>query len=70
MDQEFVSVLVVGAGPTGLTVANLLGQYGIETLLVERNLGLSDFPRAISIDDEGLRICQALGLRSDRKSVV
>jgi len=65
MDQEFVSILVVGAGPTGLTVANLLGQYSIETLLVERNLGLSDFPRAISIDDEGLRICQALGLREE-----
>ncbi len=65
MDQEFVSVLIVDAGPTGLTVANLLGQYGIETLLVERNLGLSDFPRAISIDDEGLRICQALGLREE-----
>jgi len=65
MDQEFVSILVVGAGPTGLTVANLLGQYGIETLLIERNLGLSDFPRAISIDDEGLRICQALGLREE-----
>jgi 3-(3-hydroxy-phenyl)propionate hydroxylase len=65
MDQEFVCVLVIGAGPTGLTVANLLGQYGIETLLVERNVELSDFPRAISIDDEGLRICQALGLHEE-----
>jgi 3-(3-hydroxy-phenyl)propionate hydroxylase len=56
-----VSVLIVGAGPTGLVAANLLGLYGIKTLLIERNPALSTFPRAISIDDEGLRICQALG---------
>ncbi|GCF11165.1 bifunctional 3-(3-hydroxy-phenyl)propionate/3-hydroxycinnamic acid hydroxylase MhpA [Dictyobacter arantiisoli] len=61
-DNSF-DVLIVGAGPTGLTVANLLGQYRIKVLLIERNQGLYSFPRAISIDDEGLRICQALGLR-------
>jgi 3-(3-hydroxy-phenyl)propionate hydroxylase len=62
---EFVPVLIVGAGPTGLTAANLLGQYGIRVLLIERAEGLCSFPRAISIDDEGLRICQALGLREE-----
>ena len=55
-------VAIIGAGPTGLTAANLLGQAGIETLLIERNARLSADPRAITIDDEGLRICQALGL--------
>jgi 3-(3-hydroxy-phenyl)propionate hydroxylase len=63
--EECVSVLIVGAGPTGLTAANLLGLYGIDTLLIERNTELNGFPRAISIDDEGLRICQALGLREE-----
>jgi 3-(3-hydroxy-phenyl)propionate hydroxylase len=65
MANKFVPVVIIGAGPTGLTAANLLGQYGIETLLVERNTALSDLPRAITIDDEGLRICQALGLRGE-----
>jgi 3-(3-hydroxy-phenyl)propionate hydroxylase len=65
MDRKFVSVLIIGAGPTGLTAANLLGLYGIDTLLIERNTELNGFPRAISIDDEGLRICQALGLREE-----
>ena len=55
-------VLVVGAGPTGLTAANLLGQAGIGTVLVERNEGTVDEPRAVSIDDEGLRTIQAIGL--------
>jgi len=62
---EFVPVLIVGAGPTGLTAANLLGRYGIKVLLIERAERLYAFPRAISIDDEGLRICQALGLREE-----
>jgi 3-(3-hydroxy-phenyl)propionate hydroxylase len=57
-----VSVVIVGAGPTGLSAANLLGKAGIDTLLFERNATLSDMPRAISIDDEGLRTCQAMGL--------
>ncbi|QBD81559.1 bifunctional 3-(3-hydroxy-phenyl)propionate/3-hydroxycinnamic acid hydroxylase [Ktedonosporobacter rubrisoli] len=57
-----VSVIIVGAGPSGLAAANLLGLYGIETLLLERHDGLSTYPKAITIDDEGLRICQAMGL--------
>ncbi len=56
------SVVIVGAGPTGLAAANLLGQAGIDTLVLERNFGLSTFPKAIALDDEGLRICQSLGL--------
>ncbi len=57
-----VSVLIVGAGPTGLAAANFLGLADIDTLLIERNPTLSDIPRAIALDDEGLRICQNMGL--------
>lgn len=62
MNVPYFSVVIVGAGPTGLAVGNLLGAYGVDALLVERNTGLSEFPRAISLDDEGLRVCQAMGL--------
>lgn len=58
----YFSVIIVGAGPTGLAAGNLLGMMGIDTLVLERNAGLSEYPKAISIDDEGLRICQAMGL--------
>ncbi|HEY7418568.1 MAG TPA: FAD-dependent monooxygenase, partial [Ktedonobacteraceae bacterium] len=60
--HRHVAVVIVGAGPTGLVAANLLGQEGIETLLLECHPGISDIPRAITLDDEGLRICQAIGL--------
>lgn len=55
-------IVIVGAGPTGLMAANLLGKAGVATLLLEQHTGLSNEPRAITIDDEGLRICQAIGL--------
>jgi 3-(3-hydroxy-phenyl)propionate hydroxylase len=54
-------VIIVGAGPTGLTLANLLGQYGVPFLLVESNPTTEQEPRAVSIDDESLRTLQAAG---------
>src|SRR5437588_11735251 len=55
-------VLVVGAGPCGVTVANLLGVYGVRAVLIERDTEVLDFPRAVGIDDESLRTYQAAGL--------
>ncbi|MCA8883602.1 MAG: bifunctional 3-(3-hydroxy-phenyl)propionate/3-hydroxycinnamic acid hydroxylase [Rhodobacteraceae bacterium] len=57
-----VDVLVVGAGPTGLLLANLLGGMGVRTRIVERNESTVDQPRAVSIDDESMRALQAAGL--------
>ncbi|MGI9482534.1 MAG: FAD-dependent monooxygenase [Hyphomicrobiales bacterium] len=59
---DSVPVLVVGAGPTGLLCANLLGTYGAETLVVEQNETTSDLPKAVLLDDEGLRALQTTGL--------
>jgi 3-(3-hydroxy-phenyl)propionate hydroxylase len=55
-------VVVVGAGPNGLTTANLLARYGIDVLLIERNESTVQEPRAVSIDDESLRTMQAIGV--------
>lgn len=60
-----IPVAIVGAGPTGLTLANLLGVYGIACALIERNAVTVQEPRAVSIDDESLRTMQAAGLISE-----
>ena len=57
-----IPIVIVGAGPTGLTLANLLGVYGIGSVLLERNAATVHEPRAVSIDDESLRTMQAAGL--------
>jgi 3-(3-hydroxy-phenyl)propionate hydroxylase len=55
-------VVVVGGGPVGATTANLLGCLGVDTMLVDRATEVIDYPRAIGIDDEGLRTLQSAGL--------
>lgn len=58
-------VLIVGAGPAGLTLANLLGTYGVRTLVIERHDSTVREPRAVTIDDESLRTMQAAGMVDD-----
>jgi len=56
------TVAIVGAGPTGLTLGNLLGAEGVRGFVIERNQATVQEPRAVSIDDESLRTIQAAGL--------
>ncbi len=55
-------VLIVGMGPCGVTIANHLGLYGIDTILIDRMAGILDYPRAVGMDDEALRSFQTVGL--------
>jgi 3-(3-hydroxy-phenyl)propionate hydroxylase len=58
-------VLVAGAGPCGITVANLLGIYGVPAVVIDRASAILDYPRAVGVDDESLRTYQAAGLVQD-----
>ena len=60
-----VEVLVVGAGPVGLTAANLLGALNVSCLLVEQKPLTSDTPKAIAVDDEYMRVLNGLGLAGE-----
>ena len=57
-----VPVLVIGAGPVGVTLANLLGRYGTRTVVIERSPEILDYPRAVGLDDEAMRTFQAAGV--------
>lgn len=60
--MDAVDVLVVGAGPVGLTLANILGLQGVRTLVVDERATLIDYPRGVGLDDEALRTFQSIGL--------
>lgn len=58
-------VAVIGYGPTGVTAANLLGEQGLKVVVVERDAAVYARARAISTDEEVLRIWQQIGLAED-----
>jgi 3-(3-hydroxy-phenyl)propionate hydroxylase len=62
VNTRVVPVVIVGAGPTGLTAAALLAQYGVECLVLDRRVSPYSRPRAVHLDDEVYRILARLGL--------
>ncbi|MDQ8731043.1 bifunctional 3-(3-hydroxy-phenyl)propionate/3-hydroxycinnamic acid hydroxylase [Bradyrhizobium sp. LHD-71] len=57
-----VEVVIIGYGPVGATLANLLGLRGVRTLVLERESAAYHLPRAVHFDDEVMRIFQTIGL--------
>jgi choline dehydrogenase-like flavoprotein len=62
MDDPLYEVCIVGCGPAGATLANLLGLCGISVLVLEREGAAYPLPRAVQFDDEVMRVLQTVGL--------
>jgi 3-(3-hydroxy-phenyl)propionate hydroxylase len=60
-------VIIIGYGPVGVTAANLLGGMGLQVAVVEREASVYPRARAISTDDEVIRIWQRTGLAEPLK---
>ena len=59
---EPCDVVLAGFGPTGATLAGLLGQAGHRVRVVEREPEVYRLPRAVHFDHEVMRIFQTLGV--------
>jgi 3-(3-hydroxy-phenyl)propionate hydroxylase len=64
-DPGFVPVVIVGAGPTGITAATKLAQYGVDCLVLDRWQDVYPQPRAVHLDDEIYRLLAGLGIADE-----
>ena len=63
-------VAVIGCGPVGALLANLLGIAGVETSVHEASLDAYPLPRACHLDAEIMRIFQGAGLSDQVERLV
>lgn len=58
-------VVLIGLGPTGLVLANLLARRGWSVVGFERDVDVYFAPRAVHFDDEIMRVFQEAGLKEE-----
>lgn len=58
-------VLVVGAGPAGVSAGMLLGDFGIHTVVIDRRTTISDLPRGRGIHARAAEILRQLGIEAE-----
>lgn len=57
-------ILIVGAGPAGLSSALFLSEQGIKPRIIERNTNVSQFSKALGVNPRTLQLLETSGLTS------
>ncbi len=68
-EREVYDLLIVGLGPVGAVAANLAGQAGFRTLVIDQATEPYTLPRAIVFDAEIMRVFASLGLAEEIAAV-
>lgn len=62
MDTQSASIIIVGAGPTGLMLANQLTRFDIDYIILDQKTGPTDQSRALVVQARSMEIYEQLGL--------
>ncbi|KAG0645327.1 3-(3-hydroxy-phenyl)propionate 3-hydroxycinnamic acid hydroxylase [Hyphodiscus hymeniophilus] len=65
MEVENTDVIICGCGPTGAMLSAYLGRRGVKNIVLERELDITQDPRGIALDEDGIRLLQGLGIYDD-----
>jgi len=57
-------IIIVGLGPTGGTLANLLALNNLSVLVLEKEASIYNLPRAVHFDDEIMRVFNTIGIKN------
>ena len=73
METINTDVIIIGAGPTGLSLACQLIRYGIDFVVIEKNEAVTRYSKALGVQARTLEIYDQLGLADraiDRGAIV
>jgi len=63
--RQDYDVAIVGMGPVGATLANLLALRDLQVLIVDREPEIYALPRAVQFDGECMRVFQTIGIADE-----
>ena len=66
---EDPTVLIVGAGPTGLVLANILSRYGVAVRLIEKRATLSRHTKATNLMQRTQELLDSIGILSPLQGI-
>jgi 2-polyprenyl-6-methoxyphenol hydroxylase-like FAD-dependent oxidoreductase len=61
-DTNAGQIIIIGAGPTGLMLANQLTRFGVDHLILDQKSGPTDQSRALVVHSRSMEIYEQLGL--------
>ncbi len=62
MKRDITSVLIVGAGPVGMSAALLLANHGVKSIVIEKHNSITHHPKASSFNTRTMEILRSLGI--------
>jgi 2-polyprenyl-6-methoxyphenol hydroxylase-like FAD-dependent oxidoreductase len=65
MEIMKTDVLIIGAGPSGLSLACQLLRYGVDFIIIEKNEGITPYSKAIGVHARTLEILDQIGLAQE-----
>lgn len=68
MERMKTDVIIVGAGPTGLSLACQFIRHGVDFRIVEKNEGVTPYSKALGVHARTLEIYEPLGLAERAKT--
>jgi len=61
-ETETTDVIICGCGPTGAMLSGYLGRLSVNNIVLEKELDITQDPRGIALDEDGIRYVQGLGI--------
>ncbi|HEY9197338.1 MAG TPA: FAD-dependent monooxygenase, partial [Mucilaginibacter sp.] len=62
INQQHTSVIIVGAGPSGLMMAAQLLRYGVQPIIIDNKQGPTDKSKALAVQARSMEIFRQLGV--------